>query len=310
MNEQIGVAACFSSAVKYSAENNEPSTGLIRASSGSPQSLNMSIYRARIASQARLVTITWCKNLLLHGLSVSVDGPSGGDHYHCKVELKPWNFWKKQGSKQLVVEGRNIGIVWDLKGAKFHGEVEPQSDYYVALVCDGEVVLVVGDMKKDAFRKTGCRPALLDPVLVSRKEHIFGKKRFSTKVKFHERGKNHEISVECNSNCHDFGDDLEGLSPEMDIKIDGELATQVKHLQWKFRGNESIDVKETKLEVFWDVHDWLFGSGPRHAMFLFKSLPSSSFPPSSSSSSSINDQEENGEGSPEFTLFLYAWKVE
>jgi len=244
-----------------------------------------------------------------------VSGPAGHDHHHCKVELKPWYFWRKYGSKQFVVDGKVIGVVWDLKAAKFNGEVEPQSDYYVAIVSEEEVALVVGDMKKDAFRRTGCRPALVDPILVSRKEHIFGKKRFTTKVKFHERGKCHEISVECNNNSnHNVHEEL---SPEMDIKIDGKLATQVKHLQWKFRGNESIDVKETKLDVYWDVHDWLFGSGPRHAMFLFK--PSSSLPaPSSSSSSSSpsshvdNPTGEYGEGvgSPEFSLFLYAWKVE
>ncbi|KAJ8451594.1 hypothetical protein Cgig2_018228 [Carnegiea gigantea] len=240
MNEPIGIPACFSSGEKLDHPTPVP---LTRSSSGtgSPQSLIMSIYRTKIASQSRLVTITWCKNLLLHGLSVSVSGPQGHDHHHCKVELKPWYFWRKYGSKQFVVDGKVIGVVWDLKAAKFNGEVEPQSDYYVAIVSENEVVLVVGDMKKEAFRRTGCRPALVDPVLVSRKEHVFGKKRFSTKVKFHERGKCHEISVECNNNVSNHHVP-EGSSPEMDIKIDGELATQVKHLQWKFRGNESIDL--------------------------------------------------------------------
>ncbi|XP_021747817.1 uncharacterized protein LOC110713662 [Chenopodium quinoa] len=328
MHEPISIPTCFSSSPiehdlsparvcatpsTLATTNTNTNTGIIRSASGSPQSLIMSVYRTKIASQPRLVTITWCKNLLLHGLSVSVDGPQGHDHYHSKVELKPWYFWRKQGCKQFVVDGKIIGIVWDLKAAKFNGEVEPQSDYYVAIVSEEEVVLVVGDMKKDAFRRTGCRPALIDPLLVSRKEHIFGKKRFSTKVKFHERGKCHEISVECNNNIKG---DLEGISShEMDIKIDGKLATQVKHLQWKFRGNESIDVKEAKLEVYWDVHDWIFGSGPRHAMFLFKS---SATPPSSSLSSlsfhaddpACREDDWSSNGSPEFKLFLYAWKVE
>ncbi|KAK9707455.1 hypothetical protein RND81_07G198500 [Saponaria officinalis] len=291
MQEPIGVPTCFSTGGgKHSTER---STVIRASSTGTPQSLNMSIYRAKIGSDARLVSITWCKNMLLHGLSVSVDG-----QYECKVELKPW---KKQGSKQLVLErGRNVGIVWDLKAAKFHGEVEPRSDYYVALVYDSEVVLIVGDMKKDAFRKTACRPALIDPVLVSRKQHLFAKNRFSTRVVFHQTGLTHDVSVECHSRSNTDVDNT-----EMNIRIDGELATQVKHLQWKFRGNESIEVKETKLEVFWDVHDWLFGSGPRHAMFLFKSSPASSQPSSLSVmpvSGNADDQE--------FTLFLYAWKVE
>ena len=74
-----------------------------------------------------------------------------------------------------------------------------------------------------------------------------------------------------------------------------------------------FDVKETKLEVYWDVHDWIFGSGPRHAMFLFKlssSSPSSSYSVSPSSYSSPLHRDDWGDESPEFSLFLYAWKVE
>ncbi|KAI3521023.1 hypothetical protein L1887_10481 [Cichorium endivia] len=142
------------------------------------QSVFMSVYKTTIADQCRLITVTWCKNLLLHGLSVFVDGPE--TEYTCKVELKPWNFWRKQGSKSFVVDGKPVDIFWDLKAAKFHGETKPISEYYVAVVSGEEVVLVLSDMRKDAYRKTGCRPGLIDPILVSRREHIFGKKKFQT----------------------------------------------------------------------------------------------------------------------------------
>lgn len=295
INEAIGVVpACFSSSEKQAVDDQTPGASATR----SPQSLIMSVYRTKIAGQCRLVTITWCKNLLLHGLSVSVDGPAGDHHYHCKVELKPWYFWRKQGSKHFVVDGKTVDVVWDLKAARFNGEVEPQSDYYVAIVCEDEVVLVVGDQKKEAFRKTGCRPSLIDPAMVSRKEHMFGKRRFSTKMKLHERDRSHEVSIECSGNGNVYG-----LSPEMEIKIDGQVAAHVKHLQWKFRGNEFIDVNKRKVEVYWDVHDWLFGSGLRNAMFLFK-------PSSPSSSSSLSEDQQQLESVPDCCFFLYAWKVE
>ncbi|GMH01559.1 hypothetical protein Nepgr_003398 [Nepenthes gracilis] len=308
MHEAIGVPACFSTGEKLPDDQ--------ASIAHSPQSLAMSVYRTEIAKQSRLVTITWCKNLLLHGLSVSVDGPDGDHHYHCKVELKPWYFWRKQGSKHFTVDGKTVDVVWDLKAAKFNGEVEPQSDYYIAIVSEEEVVLVVGDLKKDAFRKTGCRPALNDPVLVSRKVHMFGKKKFSTRIKFHEREKSHEISVECRGNGVINKGDFDGFSPEMEIRIDGEIASRVKHLQWKFRGNELIDVNKRRVEVYWDVHDWLFASGLRNAMFLFK--PSSSSSSSSSTSSMLStdgddhasEENHNLHGLPELCLFLYAWKVE
>uniref|UniRef100_A0A5B7BDA3 DUF868 domain-containing protein n=1 Tax=Davidia involucrata TaxID=16924 RepID=A0A5B7BDA3_DAVIN len=309
MHDPIGVPACFS-------YNEKPSddTALI---SRSRQSLLMSIYQTRIASQCRVITITWYKNLLLHGLSVSVQGPDGdSNHYCCKVELKPWFFWRKQGAKHFIVDGKPVDVVWDLKAAKFNGETEPQSDYYVAIICDEEVVLLVGDLKKDAYRRTGCRPALIEPVLVSKKEHIFGKKKFSTRGKFHEKGNFHDISIECYNGI--TSDSSVGVfDPEMEIRVDGNLVIHVEHLQWKFRGNESIYVNKARLEVYWDVHDWLFSLGLRHALFIFKptrsssaSAPSSSLTSSTEAANSISEEVYNEGGSSGFCSFLYAWKVD
>lgn len=313
MQDTIGIPACFSSGEKPA----DDPTAVTR----SGQSVFMSVFRTKIADQCRLVTITWYKNLLLHGLSVSVEGPRGESQYGCKVELKPWCFWRKQGSKRFVIDGKPVDVFWDLKAAKFNGETDPISEYYVAVVCDKEVVLLVGDLKKEAYRKTGCRPALIDPILVSRKEHIFGKKRFSTRVKFHEKGGFHEVSIECNNKNVDSLGGVVGVEPEMEIRIDGNLALHVKHLQWKFRGNESINVNKRRLQVYWDVHDWLFSPGLRYALFIFKpvsSSTSSSSTPLSSSSSSLSSQTGssgsleglNHGGSSEFCLFLYAWKIE
>ncbi|XP_004515862.1 uncharacterized protein [Cicer arietinum] len=305
MQDSIGIPACFSSSEKLSDDH----SGVSRAG----QSVYMSVYRTKVADHCRLITITWCKNLLLHGLSISVEGPEGEAQYSCKVELKPWYFWRKQGSKRFLVEGKAVDVFWDLKAAKFNGETEPTSEYYVAVVCDEEVVLLVGDLKKDAYRRTGCRPALIDPILVSKKEHIFGKKKFSTRAKFHEKGKWHEISIECKNRGN--GDCVYGsVQPEMEIRIDGHLVIHVKHLQWKFRGNESVHLSKMRIEVYWDVHDWLFSPGLKHALFIFKPILSST----SLSSSPLSTQARNCEsvegfsvsGSTEFCLFLYAWKVE
>ncbi|KAJ1403286.1 hypothetical protein SESBI_27434 [Sesbania bispinosa] len=243
MQDSIGIPACFSSSEKPSDDHGATVTR-------SGQSVYMSVYRTKIADQCRLITITWCKNLLLHGLSVSVEGPEGETQHSCKVELKPWYFWRKQGSKRFIVDGKTVDIFWDLKNAKFHGETEPTSEYYVAVVCGQEVVLLLGDLKKDAYRRTGCRPALIDPILVSRKEHIFGKRKFSTRAKFHEKGRCHEITIECKNKGNGDGNSLNGVQPEMEIRFDGHLVIHVKHLQWKFRGNESIHLNKMRVE-FW-----------------------------------------------------------
>ncbi|XP_022755864.1 uncharacterized protein LOC111303718 [Durio zibethinus] len=326
MQDPFGIPACFSSGEKPS----DDPTAVTR----SGQSVFMSVFRTKIADHCRLITVTWYKNVLLHGLSVSVEGPEGEGQYTCKVELKLWYFWRKQGSKRFIVDGKAVEISWDLKAAKFNGETEPSSEYYVAVVCDEEAVLLLGDLKKDAYRKAGCRPALIDPILVSRKKHIFGKNKFSTRVKFHEKGRFHEISIECKNRSTTSGNmsninSLGGVEPEMEIRIDGHSVLRVKHLQWKFRGNESIHVNKTRVEVYWDVHDWLFIRGLRHALFIFKpilsptslsSLSTSSSPPLSSSLPSTPLSSQTGSsgsleglnpgGSSEFCLFLYAWKDE
>ncbi|KAF0910418.1 hypothetical protein E2562_002883 [Oryza meyeriana var. granulata] len=82
-------------------------------------------------------------------------------------------------------------------------------EYYVTVVSGKDVVLLLGDLKKEAFRRTGSRPSLQDAVLVCKEEHVFRKKRFLTKA----------------SSSNLTG----GMDVNMVIKID-----------WKFKGNKCI----------------------------------------------------------------------
>jgi Plant protein of unknown function (DUF868) len=328
MQDIFSVPSCFSSPVEKPPEN--------PTSSRSGQSLVALVYRVEISGSCRLVTVTWCKNLLAHGLSVSIQGSNADSDSDdeddkrfyststgttssgstvksnptCKVEMRPWHFWRRYGSKRFHVDGAVIDVFWDLKNAKFSSsdDPEPLSGYYMAVVYADEVVLLLGDLKKEAFRRSGARPSLLDPLLVSKKEHVFGKKRFSTRAKFHEKEKMHEIMVECNS-CGK--NDI-----NMAIKVDGSVSILVKHLQWKFRGNETIFVNNLRVQVYWDVHDWLFSPGPRHALFIFKPEPiliecSTSSGEQADHTFTFRD-ELGGDDDviSDFSLFLYAWRVE
>jgi hypothetical protein len=319
MQDLFSVPSCFSAGEKL------PDAP---AATRSGQSAVTLVYRAGIAGHNRLVTVTWCRNLLTHGMSVSIEGSAGSgkdksgsrDYYGeaagstaegggsskscstttaCKVEMQPWHFWRKYGAKQFQVDGKAVDVVWDLRSARFSDEPEPLSDYYVAIVSDEEVVLLLGNLKKEAFRRTGSRPSLQDAVLVCKKEHVFSKKRFLTRARFHERGKLHDISIECSS-----GNLNGGIDVDMVIKIDGCVNVLVRHLQWKFRGNECILINQLKVQVYWDAHDWLFGTGMRHALFIFKPEPPS-LCSSPSTSADFNTDEYS-----DFCLFLYAWKVE
>uniref|UniRef100_A0ACD5XJD8 Uncharacterized protein n=1 Tax=Avena sativa TaxID=4498 RepID=A0ACD5XJD8_AVESA len=328
MQDLFSVPSCFSSGEKQHLPDAPASSAATTTRSG--QSAVTLIYRAEIAGQSRLVTVTWCRNLLTHGMQVSIEGSAGGgkdkpgavganghrEHGNsngdanksscssaCKVEMQPWHFWRKYGAKQFQVDGRPVDVVWDLRSARFSDEPEPVSDYYVAVVSGEEVVLLLGNQKKEAFRRTGSRPSLSlqdAAQLVCKKDHVFSKKRFLTRARFHDKGKLHDISIECSS-----GNLAAGMDVDMAIKIDGAVNVLVRHLQWKFRGNDCISINKMKVQVYWDAHDWLFGTGMRQALFIFK--PEA--PPSLLSAASPDEFSDDDEFS-DFCLFLYAWKVE
>ncbi|XP_057831761.1 uncharacterized protein LOC131042478 [Cryptomeria japonica] len=275
------------------------------------QNLVTSIYQTKLAGHCRMVTVTWCKNSMGQGLCVSVDEPS--DQSMCKIDLKPWYFWRKQGSKGFEINGTKVQVCWDLTSAKFIYGPEPQEDYYVAVVCEEEVILLLGDMKKEAFKKTKARPSIIEAILVSRKEHVFGKRHFSTRTRMDETLKQpHDINIECNTTGP--------IDPEMSIKIDGQVVVNVKRLLWKFRGNQTICVSGVRVQVFWDVHDWLFNPGVGNALFIFKPISSVSekskfIEQHSSSNASMNSDaftnvEDKNPSPSDYCLMLYAWKLD
>ncbi|XP_051126174.1 uncharacterized protein LOC127248059 [Andrographis paniculata] len=130
------------------------------------------------------------------------------------------------------------------------------------------MVLLIGDLRKEACKKTG---AVFDPscsknnsMLVSKRKHLSGKNLYQTKVQFSGgEGSIHDVRIECDPGCG--GDD-----PSLTIRIDSEIVMRIKHLKWKFRGNCRVLVDGAPVEVYWDVHDWLFRSRLGYAVFVFR----------------------------------------
>ncbi|CAM8997320.1 unnamed protein product [Rhodiola kirilowii] len=271
------------------------------------------LYQAHIAGVWRNVTVQWSKNLMTHSMSITVDSYDGQQlHYQsCKIDLKPWHFWSKKGYKSFDVDGADVDVYWDLRSAKFNGSPEPSSDYYVAVVSDDEVVLLLGDCSKKAYKRTKSRPALADAVLCYKKENVFSKKSFSTKARFDDRSqREHDIVVECSNSWP--------RDPEMWISVDGIVLIHIKNLQWKFRGNQTISVGSQAVQVFWDVHDWLFKAlGTGHGLFIFKPAAGEEYGDdgdaesgSDGSGSRYHSTHSCAGRSSQFCLFLYAWKME
>lgn len=227
------------------------------------------LYETMVAGCSRPVSVTWCKTLLGQGFSISIEDSTS--QYMCKIDIRPWLFWKKQGSKAVCVEGKKMEVFWNLSSAKYVCGPEPQEGFYVAVVCEQEIILFLGDMQKEALKKVRLDPSLMVTTLLSKKEHLFGRKIYSTKAQFGESGPTHDIAIECQT-----GDSKE---PQLCVKVDKQAVVQVKHLMWKFRGNQTILVNGVQIEVFWDVHNWLFNSSHRHAVFMFQTCTSQSEKP-------------------------------
>ncbi|GAB4859304.1 hypothetical protein Ancab_010766 [Ancistrocladus abbreviatus] len=284
------------------------------------------IYQSCIAGFWRNVTVIWCKNFMNVTFSITVDGVEGESNQTCKVELKPWHFWSKKGYKTFEIHvGRQqsgthphqLEVYWDLRSAKFSGSPEPCSDYYLALVSDEEIVLLLGDYKKKAYKRTKKRPALVDAAHSLKKEVVYAKKSFSTRAKFAENRGEHDIVVESST--------AGPRDPEMWISVDGIVLVHVKNLQWKFRGNETVIVNKQPIQVLWDVHAWLFSEpGSGYGLFIFKPAAVAAVDESEKDGSSRGSESSGGSmfysmsshsavhttRAPDFCLFLNAWKIE
>jgi len=244
------------------------------------------------------------------GLSVGIDDL--GNHCLCKVEIKPWLFSKRKGSKNLEVQSGKIDIFWDLSCAKFGSGPEPLEGFYLAVVFNKELVLLLGDLKKEACKKidSDCAFSHGGTVFVAKREHIFGKKFYGAKAQFCDKGQVHDVTIECDT--VGFND------PSLVIRIDSKTVMQVKRLKWKFRGNHTILVDGVPVEVFWDVHSWLFGNAIGNAVFMFQTCISSEKVWEAQSASDttaltwassqlFKDSQLQCFG---FSLILYAWKHE
>ncbi|XP_062097831.1 uncharacterized protein LOC133803734 [Humulus lupulus] len=228
--------------------------------SGNPN-LTTCLYHTDVA----LFSLTWSRSfmgrslhlLLLHHALYSPPPLSSSFRLH----IKPFLFWKKHGSKTLAP---NIRIYWDLSRARFGSGPEPQSGFFVAVVVDGEVTLLVGDMAKECYAKTRAQTPTTPQALVLKREHVVARKIYTTRARF--GGKVREIQIDCGYD--DFS--------KLNFSIDNKRVLQIKRLKWKFRGNERIQVDGVGVQISWDVYNWLFESDKhynddgRHAVFTFK----------------------------------------
>ncbi|KAJ6791480.1 Uncharacterized protein M6B38_245035 [Iris pallida] len=271
-------------------------------SSKSCQNVVTSLYQAHLRRRPCVITVTWTRHLMGQGLAVGIDDSCSRSL--CKVDIKPWLFTKTKGSRSLDTDaggGGKVDVFWDLSAAKFGSGPEPSEGFYVAVLFDLDMVLLLGDLAKEAYKRTNAAPSPSNAaVLIAKKEHLFGKNVYSTKAQLCDSGKLHDVAIECET--------AGGLKePSLEIRVDRRRVLQVKRLGWKFRGNQTILVDGTSVEVFWDVHSWLFGGHIGNAVFMFQSCPPAEKLLPRPCPQPRKETQLQGLG---FSLVLYAWKNE
>ncbi|XP_029124785.1 uncharacterized protein LOC114915023 [Cajanus cajan] len=270
------------------------------------------VYQTKVAESLRCVTVSWCKNPTDHFLSMSVENTLEENKYTCKIDLESGQSWGKKGLRSFEIQGARVDIFWDLRKAKFNTSPQPCSGYYVALVYKKEVLLLLGDLENDAYDRTKSKPSPEEATLLCKRDNVYGKKLFCTRAILEDGNSKteHDVVIET-SLC---GPD----DPEMWISIDGMLASRIMNLHWRFRGNEIVMVNNLPVQIFWDVHDWLFndlGSGP--AFFVFKPGFVETTSDSNgrecsgrSGGSSMCELLEENPSSKGYCHFLYAWRMD
>lgn len=125
------------------------------------------------------------------------------------------------------------------------------------------MILLVGDLKKEAYAKTRAkRVERQAEALILRREHVFGNRTRVYNTKAYFGGKTREISIDCS----------DGEDPRLCFSVDRKRVLLIKRLKWKFRGNERIEVDGVPINVSWDVYNWLFEDDTvsGHAVFMFR----------------------------------------
>ncbi|XP_004506139.1 uncharacterized protein [Cicer arietinum] len=229
-----------------------------------------SVYKLILStSKHLLMTVTWCKNHSNQGLTITFgEDVTSSDAPSFKLNTNLRFFRKKKGTKLIDLEESKVTVLWDLSNAKYETGTEPVSGFYVVVVVDSEIGLILGDSETVTKKlKENKNTHFAKVSLLSRREHCSGNTLYATKAQFCDSGSFHDVMIKCSVENEGFN---KSSSHVLCVNIDKKNVIRVKRLKWNFRGNQSIFVDGLLVDLLWDVHDWLFNPGCGYAVFMFR----------------------------------------
>ncbi|KAL6859176.1 hypothetical protein ACP4OV_018178 [Aristida adscensionis] len=226
------------------------------------QAATTSVYRVALPSTGKemLVRVTWTRSAAgAAAVAVGFDEEGGVPAPKPARRGGQILLQRRHGSRSLVTgAGTAVGVHWDTAEATYPSEAspEPSGDYYLAVVADAELALLLGAGRaaSELSRRFGYGAcAVPRGALVCRREQLRGAAAHVTRCRFREGGEEHEVAVHA---CRCSGDG------EVRVSIDGEKVAEVRRVGWGFRGNRAAVLADGEVvDVMWDVHDWWFGGG-------------------------------------------------
>ncbi|KAF0911545.1 hypothetical protein E2562_011175 [Oryza meyeriana var. granulata] len=247
------------------------------------QAATATVYKAALSSRKEiLVRVMWTRTVAgaapaaagATGLAVAVDEASRSSPSSAAAATprrsavtlasSPQFLHKKRGTRSFVTEaGTVVAIYWDTTGAKYPAgsSPEPTRDYYLAVVADGELAVLLGggEAARELARRFVAAPRR---ALLSRREQLrappspAAELAHSTRCRFRDDGAEHEVAVVCR------GEEWGARDGEVAVSIDGKKVVEARRMKWNFRGNRTVVLGDgAVVEVMWDVHDWWFGRG-------------------------------------------------
>ncbi|XP_057779370.1 uncharacterized protein LOC130997950 [Salvia miltiorrhiza] len=269
------IAICYSEhAIKVSdsycsgaASNHAHTSSSLSASAPSIQTAVTSIYKVKLSNEKQfLIRIGWCNPAMNHAFSITI---SDYPFSTAKLSRSFMILRRQRGSEDLESAGLRADVFWDLRRARFETGPEPVSGFYMAVLINSELALVLGDMEQEvlieAKKCVSDNSTVPELSLISRGERFSGGGVYAARAKFSEAGAWHDIVIR-------FCGTTSSRGSLLCVYVDGKSVVEVKRVQWNFRGNQSIFLDGLLIDLMWDVHDWVFNpsASSGYAVFLFR----------------------------------------
>lgn len=302
------LAACYSDhAVKVSDSSCSGSgSAAFGADPSTRSAVTTSLYKTKLATgKVLLIRVTWTKSLLGQGLSVGVEEHATGSAHpqtrkKAAAGASSLLLRRKKGSQSWLCGSSEVALHWDVSSAKYASGPEPVEGFYLVVMVDSELVFVLGDRNKEQGTRPEARPVPVvegaSTMVISRREQVMvgSSSQYSTKARFGEGGRDHEILIRCRAE----GGPKES---ELSVYMDRKRVALVRRLKWNFRGNQTIFVDGIPVDLLWDVHDWWFGGASGRAAFMFRTR--------SAPETRLWLEEETLQGDQGFSLLIHAFRA-